>query len=161
MDALLSHHCGVSQDRFCRKMRRHLRRLDRRLRRLNRRAWRRGRAAYRDHAWEAPAYEVPTTPQIPVMGSVEFQALEAELEAAFGDDDRLAILRLRAPYYYFTAVQVRSLVETLWFSDGRIEALRILAPRLADPQNASVVYGAFPFSSDRRRAQRILEGRWG
>ena len=164
MDALLSRHCGYSEDRFCRKMRRHLRRLDRRLRRLNRRRWRRGHGACGPYAADcggAAYVPVDPTPQVPVMGAAQFQALQAELDAAFGDDDRLAVLRLRAPYYLFTAVQIRGLLKKMWFSEGRLEALRILAPRLADPQNASLVYAAFPFSADRRQAQQILEGRWG
>ncbi len=153
MREIVDAHCGYSRDRFCRRMRRHLRRMDRVLRRLDRR---RG-DPYGAAAPHGPAaYPALDSYGTPVLSAVQASQLEVELRSTTSDDGRLDVLSLRAPYYLMTAEQVRRFLDLFWFSRSKLRALRILAPRLVDPENASLLYAAFWTSNDRRQAREIL-----
>lgn len=57
----------------------------------------------------------------------------------------------------FTCQQVALILRTNDFDSHRNAQLRILAPYIADPQNAHIILNAYEFSSHRNDARRILE----
>ncbi len=82
-----------------------------------------------------------------------------QVEAESFADGRLRIIRTAAQSRWFTAAQVRQILLALDFSEERIEAGRILYPRVVDIENWSVVYGAFDFKGDAQRLEETLPPR--
>ena len=71
---------------------------------------------------------------------------------------KLAVLGEAARANVFAADQVRQLVALLTFGSDKLAALRLLAPRIVDPENRFLIYGAFTFDSEKAQARRILGG---
>ncbi len=80
-------------------------------------------------------------------------ALETEAFA----DGRARQLEAAARSRWFTAAQVRRLLEALDFSEERVNAGVLLHPRVVDPQNWDTVYGAFDFPGDADRLRQQLD----
>lgn len=93
------------------------------------------------------------------MNAQEFNQLKRSVKGASFDDDKVDVLRTAAPYAFFGAGQVRELLDQLSFSDGKLEALSLMADRIVDRDRAYTVLGAFNFSSDKEKARAILN-RW-
>jgi len=69
---------------------------------------------------------------------------------------KLRVLGDAAGWAYFTSDQVVRILGHLTFGHDKLAALRILAPRILDPQNGYHVYKAFTFDSDKQTARKIL-----
>jgi hypothetical protein len=83
------------------------------------------------------------------------QAVNAE---AFSEA-KLRVLESACRNDYFLVGQLRRVIDAMTFSDDKIKAVRIIAPRLLDRENIFTIYTAFTFDSDKQRARTILEPR--
>ncbi len=83
--------------------------------------------------------------------------LVENLEEAGFSDDQLRILRTAARRYRFRVRQVREILEVIDFEDDRLEAVRILWPRVVDKERGHELYEVFDFSDSREALERILE----
>jgi hypothetical protein len=72
--------------------------------------------------------------------------------------DRLRLVAEVAPQSYFLVSQVERILGHFDFSNDRLEAARLLGPRLVDPANRFKLYSAFEFSSDKEKLRQILGG---
>lgn len=72
-------------------------------------------------------------------------------------DAKLRVIREAASTNYFKAGQVAKLLPIITMNGDRIEALKALAPRILDIENAFVIFKAFDFDSDKRKAAQILK----
>ena len=70
--------------------------------------------------------------------------------------ERLDVLQAAAGSRWFTVAQVKGLVESFEFSRERLQAVRILEPRIVDPENTSQLHAAFASASDRAELRRLL-----
>jgi len=70
--------------------------------------------------------------------------------------DKLRLVSELAPTRYFLVTQVERILGQFEFSNDRLEAARILRPRILDPENHFKLYSAFEFSSDKDRLRQIL-----
>lgn len=89
------------------------------------------------------------------MQDASFERLLGQLDGAFSSD-QVNLVRSAAQANTFRSHQVRTMLEHLSFSSTQLEALRIVADRIEDPENAFEILAAFTFSSDKREAQEIL-----
>ena len=98
-----------------------------------------------------PVYTYPRNVIEPMwMSPRAFDSVLWDLRQARFEDDRLAIIDHVSRIYTVETWQVVEMVSTLRFSDGRLEALSDLYPRVIDRQNWFQVYDLLTFSSHRR-----------
>lgn len=105
----------------------------------------------------------PAAPPVapPVQGPVampdaRFRSLVVAMKKEGFDDKKLSPLRSAASREFFTCAQVGELVELFSFSEGKLDVLRAVRGRIADPENRFQLYGHFTFSSDKEAAEGIL-----
>jgi hypothetical protein len=82
-------------------------------------------------------------------------AIDAEAFTA----DRLSVLRQAAGFRYFTIDQVARILPLFTFEESKLDVLKLLRPRILDPQNGFKLDAQFFSSSARARAQQILAPR--
>ncbi len=112
------------------------------------------------YAYDHPGELHPLPPEGESFSTISREALDDLIEAledADFDEDQLRILRTAARKNYFQVRQVVRILEALDFEDTRLEAVRILWPRVVDRENAHELYEAFDFSSSREELEDILE----
>jgi hypothetical protein len=72
------------------------------------------------------------------------------------DDARLGVMTMGVTGVCVTSEQARDLVREMTFTRGRLDALRMLAPRIVDKERAYFIFEALTFESDKRAAREIL-----
>ncbi len=90
------------------------------------------------------------------MAPPAYQNLRRQVKRTSFSSAKLDVIKLAAGGNTFTCAQVRGLLGALSFSSGKIKALRVLSPRIEDPQNSFTIVNAFTFSSDKKKATKIL-----
>ena len=93
------------------------------------------------------------------MDPSAFQRLLQALETESFSDDRLELLRTTARENGFTVAQVARIMDLFDFGDDRVEVVRILYPRIVDPENAHLLLSHVEFSDEKEELRRILEQR--
>ncbi len=103
-----------------------------------------------------PAEEAP--PVAP-MDPAAFENLVRQVEEESFSDDRLEILRTAALNNAFTVAQVARLMDLFDFGDDRVEVVRILYPRVVDPENAHELLSHVEFDDEKEAVRRIISSR--
>ena len=73
------------------------------------------------------------------------------------DKDKLSVLTLVCEMGHFTSRQALEIIKLWSFDEGRLVALRALAPRLIDLDQRAELVGTFSFDSNRSQALQILK----
>jgi hypothetical protein len=92
-----------------------------------------------------------------VMDAASFAGLRRSLAASHFGSEKLTVISTASRNNWFDVSQVRVLLDGFAHASERLQALRLLWPRVVDRGNGFLLYEAFPFQSDRRAAQQILE----
>jgi hypothetical protein len=104
----------------------------------------------------------PPPPPAPVVRPIpdgQFKRLnEAVAKESFAED-KMRVLKMAAGDNYFLISHVAQLLNHFSFSQDKLTVVRELKPRILDPENGYQLYGAFSFSSDKKRLQEILAQR--
>ncbi len=87
----------------------------------------------------------------------EFSIVYKRMKEATFDDNKMALIDVAVLGCYFTCAQCAKLINMFSFSDKQLRALKMMAPRIVDPQNGYTIYQVFKFSSDKDEAARILQ----
>ncbi|MBN2360599.1 MAG: DUF4476 domain-containing protein [Deltaproteobacteria bacterium] len=104
-----------------------------------------------------PPMPAPTAPPaIVLMPARDFRALLGALKGESFGDGKLRVLAEAARRGWFSAEQVVALLGQFDFGNDKLKALEILAPRLADRENAFKIFQAFDFEGDKNKARAIL-----
>lgn len=82
-----------------------------------------------------------------VMTEVEFHRFLSAVHGASFEDNRLVMIQAQMKYNWFTAGQVASLVNEMWFESGRLEVAKMAYLRTVDRQNYYMVGEKFWFSN--------------
>ncbi|RMG17171.1 MAG: DUF4476 domain-containing protein [Deltaproteobacteria bacterium] len=90
------------------------------------------------------------------MPPADFERLLAAIRDEDFADGKRRVVEDSAESWTFTCKQVASILELFTFGDDKLAALRVLAPRLVDPENAYTIYRVFEFDSDKDEARSIL-----
>lgn len=88
-----------------------------------------------------------------------FAILSQKVKAASFNREKYDLLQVASLGCYYTCAQCASIMAGLSFDDERLEALRIMAPRVVDPQNAAVVESVLTFDSSKSAARGMLQHR--
>ena len=106
-----------------------------------------------------PQPQPPPPPPAPVVYPVSDDQLQqlsrAIARESFGDG-KLRVLEAAAQQQYYLVPQVLKLLERFTFSQDRLNAARVLWPRVLDRQNAFQLYGAFKFSNEKDELRKII-----
>ena len=87
-----------------------------------------------------------------------FDILYNKVKRASFDSGKLDLIEVAALGGYFSCSQCAKLVSIFSFTDGKMKALKLVAPHIIDPQNAADIYRQFTFGSDRDKAAEIVRG---
>lgn len=105
-----------------------------------------------------PAPPPPPAPQ-PVVYPIAQSALE-ELKSALRREsfprDRLRVLDAASPVNWFLVPQAQEVLAMFEFPRDRLQAMRLLKPRILDVENFYRLYGSFEFPSDKAELKKIL-----
>ena len=103
---------------------------------------------------EAAPVDIDRGPQ--PMAAASFDALRATVSNVSFDRGKLAPIKTAARDVYFTVAQTRALLDLMTFDRYKLDAMRILAPRILDRESLFELYGAFTFSSSQNTLRGIL-----
>lgn len=98
----------------------------------------------------------PPPPVVIVLDEPRQRELVTVVRREAFDDGRLGVLALGVRDVCVTSTQARELVRELTFSQARIDAVRVLAPRIVDRDRSHLVLESLTFDSDRRAAREVL-----
>lgn len=87
-----------------------------------------------------------------------FDILYNKIKRASFDSGKLDLIEVAALGGHFSCSQCAKLVSIFSFTDGKMKALKFVAPHITDPQNAADIYRQFTFGSDRDKAAEIVRG---
>lgn len=110
----------------------------------------------------SPGIRPPHPPPPPViygprpMEAERFAMLISAVDHEPFSDDKLDIIQSAARNELFTIAQLGRLMDELAFSSDRVEAARLLRPRIIDPENAWMLSEHLVFSSDKEAVQRLF-----
>lgn len=94
--------------------------------------------------------------RVQALGSRTFGVLMGQLREESFDKDKLSVLTLVCEMGHFTSRQALEIIKLWSFDEGRLLALRALAPRLIDLDQRAELVSAFSFDSNRSRAREAL-----
>jgi hypothetical protein len=91
-----------------------------------------------------------------VMNENDFRLLLSDLKQESFSQDKLSIIELVSSSNFFTVSQVYQIVETIDFSEDRIEAVSLLFPSLVDKYNSYRLLSLFNSSIDKQTIRNII-----
>jgi hypothetical protein len=104
----------------------------------------------------------PPPPPAPVVQPVDNQRLnmltQAMVREAFPKDKLRVLSDFASRNNYFLVSQVRQLMDQFSFANDKLEAVRMMWPRVLDRDNGFQLYQAFPFSNDKAKLKQIIGG---
>lgn len=98
----------------------------------------------------------PPPPVVIILDEPRQRELVTVVRREAFDDGRLGVLALGVRDVCVTSSQARELVRELTFSNARLDAVRVLAPRIVDRDRSHLVLESLTFDSDRRTARELL-----
>lgn len=106
----------------------------------------------------APTVVAPMVVAKPnAISATTFASLKQTIKAGSFADDQLSALRSAAAHNWFTIAQVGEVVDLFTFGDDKIKAVRVLKPRVIDPENAFMLQNHFTFGDDKRKVMKIFK----
>lgn len=98
----------------------------------------------------------PPPPVVYPITEDQLQQLSKAIKRESFGDGKLRVLGAAAQQQYFLVPQVLKLLERFTFSEDRLNAMRVLWPRVLDRENAYQLYGAFKFSNEKDELRQII-----
>jgi hypothetical protein len=94
--------------------------------------------------------------KVKAMEEPAFSSLLEQVKKTGFDDQRRKVIETAAANNRFTASQLGRLVDALPFAEGRMAAIRAVAPKIVDKENAHAVLEHLKFASERDEAAKLL-----
>lgn len=90
------------------------------------------------------------------MSDEEFTQLIENIKNESFEDDQLSIIQISSEYNFFTVNQVVRVIDLMTYSSGKLKTLEYLYPNVIDKNNSHQIINAFTYSSDKEKAQEII-----
>ena len=90
------------------------------------------------------------------MRDNDFSLVYKVVKNASFDDKKIDIIRVACIGNSFSSKQCARLLSLLSFDENKIEALKIIAPRMIDNEYYKKIIKQFSFSSNKEKAEKIL-----
>lgn len=107
------------------------------------------------HPHHPPVEPKPEEKRIP-MPEYKYSTFLGDVGRESFADNKMRIIRVESKNSYFTVNQIIRVIETITFSEDKMQALRIMYPRVTDPENSSQIIKSLTFSEDKEEAERII-----
>lgn len=104
----------------------------------------------------APQPQPPPQPVVYPIAEDQLQNLSKAIARESFGDGKLRVLESAARSQYFLVPQVLKLLPRFTFAEDRLNAMRVLWPRVLDRENAYQLYGAFTFSNEKDELRKII-----
>lgn len=91
-----------------------------------------------------------------VMSDYDFRLLLSDLKQESFTQDKLSIIEIVSSSNFFTVYQVYQIIETIDFSEDRIEAIELLFPSIVDKYNSYRLLSLFNSSIDKQTVRNII-----
>lgn len=96
-------------------------------------------------------------PVVYPMNGPSFEQLKRDIRYQSHPRDQLRVLATAAPSNWFVTGQVAQVLALYSFPKDRLDAARMLTPRILDGENAYKLYAAFEYPSDKAKLKELLE----
>lgn len=90
------------------------------------------------------------------MNDKDFYILYNKVKKKSFKSDKLELIEVGSLDSRFSCKQCRKILDLFSFDDERLEALKLMAPRIVDVDNAMIVINAMTFESGKKKAQEII-----
>jgi len=114
--------------------------------------------SFRRRQGPPPAPPAPPQPQVYPISEDQLQSLVRAINKESFGDGKLRVLESAAPSQYFLVPQVMKLLQKFSFGEDKLDAIRVLWPRVLDRENAYQLYQAFSFPSEKEQLREIIGG---
>lgn len=111
-----------------------------------------------NHQRPTPPYEVgPDAPTYYYcLDDASFSILYNKVKNASFDDNKFDLLQVASLGCYYSCAQTARIMRIFTFGDKQLKALRMMAPHIVDPQNATDIYNVLTFDSEKSKAGEII-----
>ncbi|MGM9688644.1 MAG: DUF4476 domain-containing protein [Alloprevotella sp.] len=92
------------------------------------------------------------------LSDEQFAVLYNKVKKASFDDNKMALIEVASLCAYYSCEQCASIISIFSFSNKKLAALRLMAPRIIDPRRAYLIYEKFSFQNEKDEAARIIGG---
>lgn len=99
----------------------------------------------------------PPQPVVYPMAPPQFSSLRRAIQSESFSANKLRVLEQATTAHYFICAQVNEVLNDFAFSQDKLQAARLLKPRILDPENKFKLYEAFTFPNDKEELKRILQ----
>ncbi|HNX00835.1 MAG TPA: DUF4476 domain-containing protein [Candidatus Cloacimonadota bacterium] len=86
----------------------------------------------------------------------DFTILVNKVKAESFSDNQLRVIRTATKNANYNVDQIVRMMDLLTYSDDKIEALRIMYPKVTDPKNNYQILDALTYSTDKEKAEEII-----
>lgn len=90
------------------------------------------------------------------LDDATFAKLYDKVRRASFNDNKFDLLEVAGLGCYYSCEQTARMIKLFTFSDDQLKVLRLMAPRIIDPQNAIIIYNLFSFDSEKVKAGEII-----
>lgn len=116
------------------------------------------RSFQRRHSPPQRPPQPPPPPQVYPISENQLQSLVRAINKESFGDGKLRVIEAAAPTQYFVVPQVMKLLQRFSFGEDKLNAVRLLWPRVLDRENSFQLYQAFNFPSEKEELRRIIGG---
>lgn len=92
------------------------------------------------------------------LSDEQFAVLYNKVKKASFDDNKMDLIEVASLCAYYSCEQCASIISIFSFSNKKLAALKLMAPRIIDPRRAYLIYENFSFQNEKDEAARIIGG---
>ena len=101
-------------------------------------------------------------PEVPIghrhcLDDASFSILYNKVKNATFDDNKFDLLQVASLGCYYSCAQTARIMRIFTFGDKQLKVLRMMAPHIVDPQNATDIYNVLTFDSEKSEAGEIMK----
>lgn len=101
-------------------------------------------------------------PKVPIgygycLDDASFSILYNKVKNASFDDNKFDLLQVASLGCYYSCAQTARMMRIFTFGDKQLRVLRMMAPHIVDPQNATDIYNVLTFDSEKSKAGEIMK----
>ena len=90
------------------------------------------------------------------LDDASFSILYNKVKNATFDDNKFDLLQVASLGCYYSCAQTARIMRIFTFGDKQLRVLRMMAPHIVDPQNATDIYNVLTFDSEKSEAGEII-----
>ncbi|MCD4829935.1 MAG: DUF4476 domain-containing protein [Candidatus Cloacimonetes bacterium] len=109
--------------------------------------------------WETMDAEMdePELEQAPLaMNGSDFGKLKRNVQSEDFSDDMMGVIEVAVLHHYFSVDQIGQLVQLFDFGDEQVAVVRLLWPRVVDPENGHDLLSLFTYSNEKDAVKGII-----